>query len=617
MKNKILFTIAIFILGIIVYKSFLPKEEDYYTDQIDDLNFIPEDGVIPNREVLPQAWDDSIREAFWYTSQGSEIMPYDWFTWLEQPNNSKLFRNIDFTESLGYLPQKTSTLNPSGLPIGFTVTRARKNRKRGFGFNCAACHTNQLNYKGKKILIEGAPTLANFVKFYDKLTESLINTYTDDSKFDRFSKNVLQKNYSSSAASILRKDLEKIARDSKERQIVNELPKQYPKDFTANGRIDAFGNIANAGSAFGLHRLSNKNYPSAPVSYPFLWGTHQSDVVQWNASAPNTPIIGPLTRNMGEVVGVFGSLSIDPAPWWKQLIGFDATYSSTIDYEGLGKLESWIKDLRSPEWPESYLPALDVEKVSRGRIVYEEHCIQCHQVIPRENEGNPYIANKTLISNIGTDPMTAWNIKNHKAKTLQLEGSKSGILFGKKFEAEATAIEIPVNGVVGLIIENLEKAKKAGLAPSKQTGIKKEEIYLEELLEEHLKKRKAIEHKNTAEEKNAIGPNTFYKDVKGLVYKGRPLNGIWATAPFLHNGSVPNLWELLTLPENRIKDFYVGNREFDAKNVGFVINEGPSIFRVLKEDGKIMPGNSNLGHSYGTNLPDNDKWDLIEYMKSL
>ena len=52
-------------------------------------------------------------------------------------------------------------------------------------------------------------------------------------------------------------------------------------------------------------------------------------------------------------------------------------------------------------------------------------------------------------------------------------------------------------------------------------------------------------------------------------YKARPLDGIWATAPFLHNGSVPSLWELLQPPERRVKTFYVGSRELDPVHVGF------------------------------------------------
>lgn len=142
------------------------------------------------------------------------------------------------------------------------------------------------------------------------------------------------------------------------------------------------------------------------------------------------------------------------------------------------------------------------------------------------------------------------------------------------------------------------------------------------MIAQHLEKSNKIEDDknddtNTKKVPKALGPNAAPMDLDKLVYKGRPLNGIWATAPSLHNGSVPNLWELLKRTADRIKEFKVGNREFDATNVGFDIVTGPSTFKVLKQDSTIMPGNSNLGHAYGIDLIDEDKWDLIEYMKSL
>jgi hypothetical protein len=127
----------------------------------------------------------------------------------------------------------------------------------------------QINYNGTNILIDGAPTVATFAGFFNELVKSLDNTYLDDAKFDRFAKKVL-KNYTTDAANGLRKELEKVALANSERQRVNSLPEGYPKDFTSYGRIDAFGNIMNAGTAFALGDLSNKNFPDAPVSYPFL-----------------------------------------------------------------------------------------------------------------------------------------------------------------------------------------------------------------------------------------------------------------------------------------------------------------------------------------------------------
>ncbi|MDG2214822.1 MAG: hypothetical protein P8M70_13405, partial [Verrucomicrobiota bacterium] len=52
-------------------------------------------------------------------------------------------------------------------------------------------------------------------------------------------------------------------------------------------------------------------------------------------------------------------------------------------------------------------------------------------------------------------------------------------------------------------------------------------------------------------------------------YKARPLNGVWATVPFLHNGSVPNLYELLSPVNERSKTFLLVSKEFDPVNVGF------------------------------------------------
>jgi mono/diheme cytochrome c family protein len=100
-------------------------------------------------------------------------------------------------------------------------------------------------------------------------------------------------------------------------------------------------------------------------------------------------------------------------------------------------------------------------------------------------------------------------------------------------------------------------------------------------------------------------------------YKARPLNGIWATAPYLHNGSVPNLSELLKPAsaddpnDQRVQKFFVGNREFDPTHVGYQSNEGPFEFDAT------LAGNSNAGHEFGTHLNHDQRLELIEYLKSL
>lgn len=596
-------------------------------------DIVAEVGDTPQREQLEQGWSDEIREAFWFTSQGSRIMPYNWFTWLEQHDSQQLFRDSKHMEGLRYLPSKASALNPSGLPIGFVKDIDKTTQQSYVGMTCAACHTNQLDYKGKKYLIEGAPTLANFVLFFDRLVASINKTANDTRKFERFAQRVLQDDYSADTANTLKAQLKALAIAVTNRQKVNALPSHFPKDFTSYARLDAFGNIQNEGTAFALHDLQNRNTPSGPVSYPFLWGTHQSDVVQWNASAPNTPIVGPLARNMGEVVGVFGGLTMTPSPWYARLFGLDVQYRSSVDMVGTGHLESWVKTLKSPRWPENDFPPIQTELVKTGEQHFKENCVSCHQIIAREDEFKRYKAVQTPAADVGTDPVTTWNASRHMAQTLLLEGTRKSVIFGPKFEAETAAISIPVNGVVGLILEDPDKALKAGLIPFKtkaknaSTDTKSGEAplgnphssesnssdrSLEDLVLEHVKKRSEI---NQKQQLNKVRKD--YSDLDGLVYKARPLNGIWATAPYLHNGSVPNLWQLLQAPEKRIKQFMVGSREFDPVNVGYITTRGLNEFNVLADNQQIMPGNSNLGHDYGTRLTDQEKWALIEFMKTL
>ena len=104
-----------------------------------------------------------------------------------------------------------------------------------------------------------------------------------------------------------------------------------------------------------------------------------------------------------------------------------------------------------------------------------------------------------------------------------------------------------------------------------------------------------------------------------LAYKARPLNGIWTGAPYLHNGSVPNLYELLLPAQQRSKSFYIGAWEFDPVKVGYVDDERSGSFYL----DTTLKGNSNAGHEYGTGydglpeLSEDDRWALVEYMKTL
>jgi hypothetical protein len=127
------------------------------------------------------------------------------------------------------------------------------------------------------------------------------------------------------------------------------------------------------------------------------------------------------------------------------------------------------------------------------------------------------------------------------------------------------------------------------------------------------------------------------QEIKG--YKPRPLEGVWATAPFLHNGSVPNLYEMLLPPEKRTREFFVGRREYDPKHVGYVTEPDAD----GNDDGfwldTSLKGNFNTGHAFaadaatwqkhqadpkanplpkgviGPEFSDEERFAIIEYLK--
>lgn len=102
-------------------------------------------------------------------------------------------------------------------------------------------------------------------------------------------------------------------------------------------------------------------------------------------------------------------------------------------------------------------------------------------------------------------------------------------------------------------------------------------------------------------------------------YANAPLDGIWLRAPYLHNGSVPTLWDLLQPALLRPQRFYRGNDLYDPRHLGFVADQPESQGKRLFAFDTRIPGNGNAGHegpAYGTTLPDADKWALLEYLKT-
>lgn len=514
---------------------------------------------------------------FYDLDQGARLIPLEWLVHLEQASSESPFLADEYMRELRFLPRgfdSAHATEPSQLPVGFAVDKDEK----WMGFNCAACHTSQIEYEGKQYRIDGAGTLADLDTFIISLTESLDATLNSDAKLARFTDAVLGSEASRADRDALVKDLHAYLKEREDynRRNLTDVPYGY-------ARLDAFGRIFNKALHVVNPAPDNFNPPNAPVSIPFLWGTDQSDYVQWVGNAGNANV-GTLARNIGEVLGVFAHIEIPDHR--KGLHG----YPNSAQAFNQVRLENTVRKLTAPEWPEEF-PPIDVAMADRGEALYAQHCAKCHNLVNPSDEHRRVVAWMENLDSAGTDRKVAENIDRYRGSTGVLEGRPMKVLGGDKFKAEAPVSLIVENLAVGMLLE-----RKADAAL----------VELEAL----------FQHRGS---KDAPKQGNFEANAPLMAYKGRSLSGVWATAPFLHNGSVPSLWQLLQAPSERVRSFYVGSEVFDPREVGLEYrSDAKPSFLLETHDaaGRPIPGNSNAGHAYGTELTTQEKWDLIEYMKT-
>jgi hypothetical protein len=484
---------------------------------------------------LDQGWTPELSEKFWFTSQGSRMMPYPWFLALEvaDPTSQVLFTDPSNMNRYGFIPAPASAMNKDGLPIGFVKDVGNANDSY-VGLNCAACHTGSLNIGGKSVIVEGGPALGDFWTFLGESAAALETALTVPAKFDRFSKRVLDTgNPTPAAIEELRGSMKAKLADLQLR-----LAQNTPNSPYGNGRVDAFAHILTHVLAQDFNIPSNAAPPyapaiKAPVSYPFLWDTPQHDLVQWNGSAPNSRVLqlGPLSRNTGEVLGVFGELEVTPGTHsWLPFLSKPPQFKHSVQLANLIALENMVKTLWSPVWPKNCLPLADAATLARGEAVYQANCASCHRVLKdpeRKDENRQITAVLKTLPQVQTDPRMAMNFVAWKAKSGPLEGWLNVIQL-QRFGAEAPGYDLLLATVNGIVLHGIDRPNGV---PVSIGGL---EVNL------------ATELANF---KSAL------QSARTPRYKARPRNGIWATAPYLHNGSVPTLFDLLNTTDQRPQVF--------------------------------------------------------------
>ena len=638
--------------------------------------------VYPDNEEWPdseswQNWSPGDSMWFYTTTQGSDLMPYDFFMVLEQAESEELFRSNANINAYRYIPLRATRSNPDGLALGFV--KDTYGGREYLGYTCAACHTGQINYQGVGMRIDGGPTMADVYNFLMDIGAALNATKNDPAKKERFVTAVMERNgigaMLSGGRNLTSREevaeaLEKFSTRMNTYNAINHASPGY-----GFARLDAFGRIYNQvlesvldketikrvladylpgddidailtqidGMVIGTEAFINLfdqvqpllsprqlvgirnelfNAPDAPVSYPFLWDTPLHDYVQWNGIASNGGL-GPIGRNAGEVIGVFGTLDLVERPGIslpsiigrQSGMGSHIRFQTSINVRNLKNIEERLKTLQSPEWPEDVLPPIDREAAARGRQIFLPMCSTCHQDIDRASPDRRVVAQMLRVRGAGsTDPMMARNAIQHEGWGGVMKNTYLPLDVGDMLIQERAPVAALLTAVTTNVVATPDYDKSIFRRWSDWTYDLAAAFFSNPI--------------QTSIKAGLYDPDTTAAPVASLMaYKARPLNGIWATAPYLHNGSVPTLYDLL-LPkrgeddpedgEYRPDRFRVGSREFDPVRVGF-ISTGYGSDRSADRDGTLFrtdrPGNSNAGHVYGTGLSPEERWDLIEYLK--
>lgn len=639
---------------------------------------------------LAQNWSKTVTDKYHHVSQGTATVPIplEWFLALEQASDSPWwlwigkdgrFADQQYLSRMGFIRSEASEHNPHNLPVGFATTDfinylGVKTQKTGLGFNCAACHTGHLTYGDTEYVIEGGPATVNLGYFTKAIGAALGQTAVSanipvfNGRFERFAKNVLGEQYEDGNKLALKDELEAVV------AALAALPSEVKVEEGA-ARLDALNRIGNKVFSVNLGRDENYVPIDAPVNFPHIWTASWFNWVQYDGS-----IMQPLARNAGEALGVAANINTTADK---------NRFSSSIPMKNL----KWIEDqlggvmqpteqngfggLWSPPWPDAFGKP-DPQLVSQGKSLYQSLCQHCH--LPALNSEEIWDQQKHYFANIvwyengdkKTSPEKVLQLNLVPIDVVGTDPAQANILLKRTVNtantlspqyqgSNAMGIDTDVCGVMPLPLKPTQTEQ------SYQTATKEND---DSTAEKHPMGGDLI---NVPVSDNpmlsfALGLGAVVQQTQdawfnlnyiseadrfiyegerpnclraGNAYKERPLNGVWATAPFLHNGSIATLTDLLTPADERPRFIQLGNTEFDVNNVGVTqIANLPMKAGQPYEDGWFIvdtqiPGNLNTGHEFSDDYNPSKQWNeqpkgvigpklseqerkaIIEYLKTL
>lgn len=658
---------------------------------------LPNPAPIKAAHWLDQNWTTEDRHWFHHASQGTATfpVPYDWFVALEQPgirlvSQPGLLKDSNYLERFGFLPspksvhtdeaslrrfgysgssktppapESVSGLRPTaaenfdGLPVGFARLADAANPGSGrpepdrIGLTCAACHVGSIRYKGTSVRFDGGPAMVDLLKLEEATGLSILYTLYVPGRFARFATRVLGPDSGATEYNQLKKDLSATGAYllSQAKILQKTITDKGQKDTLEGfGRLDALNRIGNQvfytdldlGGLKGFEK--NLHARDAPVSFPPIWTVPWFWWAQYDAS-----IEQPLIRNAGEALGVSALLNLSPDTPAETL------FRSSVALENLVRIEAMLRGpnpfeqdpkgfagLKSPKWPSHIFPddpawKINPTRVVKGRAIYAEICVECHLGPVDDPVFDTQFPDKSFWS-----PMeTRWDPRGPVLNPVQKSVAGMGT-----DPAQANVLKLRNVAVPGFL--DMQPARDLGKlwgCPDVPASSSTEMPFaLALMIAVDRTSRKWMDDHSIPDpdrvalwgaRKNCPNPN----NAKETHYRARPLNGVWATAPYLHNGSVPSLYWMLKPAAERPKQFCMGLRDFDPQQVGHGVvggekpacSKGETLFSATNADGSAIPGNSVLGHSLegtpgpgkpgviGRLLSEEERYDLIEYLKTL
>ena len=547
-------------------------------------------------------WSGSAEERnrYYHTSQGSLVIPYRWFLALEQfsivpllPKNWRRFRDPDHLARFRALPSEVTLANPDGLPVGLARTVLDDgNGDEYLGVTCSACHTGELHYNGVALRIDGGSTMLNLNLLLERMVLSLAVTISPVRpwKFRRFASSVLDGRDTPESRQRLREEVLTFLQSQFARGHLGELEGTLLSG-AEFGRMDA---LATGGNRVFM-QLSESNFeaPRAAVVAASLWGSYDYD---WGLS--NGAVRQPLARNVIQALAVNARVEL----------GRRRRYASSVRLDNMVRMGEVVMELEPPRWPEEILGEIDRKRAARGRELFGKRCAGCHEPhvwTPASSPPDPvstrfgrrFLQLKMVpLKKIGTDPQVALNFAARRVAGAAQLGLATGI------DRRVPAGEL-TRAVVSGIMRRYWEERGLSSREQEEWGSWRADLW-------------------RAEE----------------AYSSRPLVAVWATPPYLHNGSVPDLFQLLSPVTERDATFWLGTLDYDPERVGYRSDKLAGATRLDTR----KPGNSNCGHEFrdpstppaehctdlrldasggkarlGPAFTDEERFAIIEYLKTI